>query len=69
MLDLRYNIGLSNLCNHKVLDETWRSNSLWLTLGYQFKMYRDCSTHYQSDAFWMDDSDEYYCDIRMTRIA
>lgn len=21
--------------------------------GYQFKMYRDCSTHYQSDAFWM----------------
>ena len=38
VLDLRYNIGLSNLCNHKVLDETWRSNSLWLTLGYQFKM-------------------------------
>ncbi len=37
--------------------------------GYQFKMYRDCSTHYQSDAFWMDDSDEYYCDIRITRIA
>ena len=36
---------------------------------YQFKMYRECSTRYQSDAFWMDDSDEYYCDIRMTRIA
>ena len=36
--DLRYNIGLSNLCNHKYLDETWRDNSLWLTLGYQFRM-------------------------------
>lgn len=36
--DLRYNIGLTNLCNHKVLDETWRSNSLWLTLGYQFRL-------------------------------
>ena len=36
--DLRYNIGLTNLCNHQVLDETWRSNSLWLTLGYQFRM-------------------------------
>lgn len=34
--DLRYNIGLTNLCNHKVLDETWRSSSLWLTIGYQF---------------------------------
>ena len=34
--DLRYNIGVSNLCNHKVLDETWRSSSLWLTIGYQF---------------------------------
>lgn len=38
VVDLRYNIGLTNLCNHKVLDETWRSNSLWLTLGYQFGM-------------------------------
>ncbi len=38
VVDLRYNIGLTNFCNHKVLDETWRSNSLWLTLGYQFKM-------------------------------
>jgi len=36
--DLRYNIGLTNLCNHKDLDETWRSNSLWLTLGYKFGM-------------------------------
>lgn len=35
VVDLRYNIGLSNLCD-RVLDETWRSNSLWLTLGYQF---------------------------------
>lgn len=38
VVDLRYNIGLNNLCNHKVLDETWRSNSLCLTLGYQFRM-------------------------------
>lgn len=38
VVDLRYNIGLTNLCNHEVLDETWRSNSLWLTLGYQFRM-------------------------------
>ena len=38
VVDLRYNIGLTNLCSHKVLDETWRSNSLWLTLGYQFGM-------------------------------
>ena len=36
--DLRYNIGVANLCNYKVLDETWRSNSLWLTLGYQFRL-------------------------------
>ena len=36
--DLRYNIGVANLCHHKVLDETWRSNSLWLTLGYQFRL-------------------------------
>lgn len=36
MLDLRYNIGLTNLCNVELLDETWRTNSLWLTLGYRF---------------------------------
>lgn len=36
--------------------------------GYEFTMYRECS-RYESDAFWMDSSDEYYCDIRMTRIA
>ena len=36
--DLRYNIGISNLCNMGVLDESWKLNSLWLTLGYQFKL-------------------------------
>ena len=36
--DLRYNIGISNLCNMSVLDESWKLNSLWLTLGYQFKL-------------------------------
>ena len=36
--DFRYNIGVANLCNYKVLDETWRSNSLWLTLGYRFAL-------------------------------
>lgn len=36
--DLRYNIGVTNLCSHKLMDETWRSNSLWLTLGYQFRL-------------------------------
>ncbi len=36
--DLRYNIGISNLCNIGVLDESWKLNSLWLTLGYQFKL-------------------------------
>ena len=35
---LRYNIGISNLCNMGVLDESWKLNSLWLTLGYQFKL-------------------------------
>ncbi|MBQ8713139.1 MAG: PorT family protein [Prevotella sp.] len=36
--DLRYNIGLTNLNDFKTLDETWRCNSLWLTLGYKFRM-------------------------------
>ena len=34
--DLRYNIGVTNLCRSSVLDETWRTGSLWLTLGYRF---------------------------------
>ena len=36
VLDLRYNIGLTNLCDIELLDETWRTNSLWLTAGYRF---------------------------------
>lgn len=36
VLDLRYNIGLTNLCDVELLDETWRTNSLWLTAGYRF---------------------------------
>ncbi|MBQ8656246.1 MAG: PorT family protein [Prevotella sp.] len=38
VLDLRYNIGLTNLCDVELLNETWRTNSLWLTLGYQFDL-------------------------------
>lgn len=34
--DLRYNIGVTNLCRSSALDETWRTGSLWLTLGYRF---------------------------------
>lgn len=36
VLDLRYNIGLTNLCDVELLDEKWRANSLWLTAGYRF---------------------------------
>lgn len=36
--DLRYNIGISNLCKSDIIDESWRVNSLWLTLGYQFRL-------------------------------
>lgn len=36
--DLRYNIGVTNLCNLSVLDETWRQSSLWLTVGYRFSL-------------------------------
>lgn len=37
--DLRYNIGLMNMCN-KVLEveDSWKTNSLWLTVGYQFDL-------------------------------
>ena len=33
--DLRYNIGVTNLCRVSTLDETWRTGSLWLTVGYR----------------------------------
>jgi hypothetical protein len=36
VFDLRYNIGLANLCDLSLLDEKWRTNSLWLTAGYRF---------------------------------
>ncbi len=37
--DLRYNIGLMNLCNVELdVEDSWKTNSLWLTLGYQFKL-------------------------------
>ena len=36
VLDARYNIGLTNLCDVELLDEKWRTNSLWLTAGYRF---------------------------------
>jgi hypothetical protein len=39
VLDLRYNIGLMNMC-HKELEvqDSWKANSLWLTVGYQFEL-------------------------------
>ena len=37
--DLRYNIGLMNLCNVELaVEDSWKTNSLWLTIGYQFKL-------------------------------
>ena len=36
--DVLYNIGISNLCNVSALDESWRTNSLWITLGYKFAL-------------------------------
>jgi hypothetical protein len=37
--DLRYNIGLMNLCNVELaVEDSWKTNSLWLTVGYQFKL-------------------------------
>ena len=39
VLDLRYNIGLMNMC-HKELEvqDSWKANSLWVTVGYQFEL-------------------------------
>ncbi len=35
--DLRYNIGLMNMCNKVVeVEDSWKTNSLWFTIGYQF---------------------------------
>ncbi|MBQ9229667.1 MAG: PorT family protein [Prevotella sp.] len=37
--DLRYNIGLMNLCDIDFyVEDSWKTTSLWLTVGYQFKM-------------------------------
>lgn len=36
VLDARYNIGLTDLCNVANLDPNWSTNSFWLTLGYRF---------------------------------
>ena len=37
--DLRYNIGLMNLCNVDLeVEDSWKTNSLWITLGYQFRL-------------------------------
>lgn len=38
VLDLRYNIGLLNMCAIDALDTKWRTNSLWLTLGYKIDL-------------------------------
>lgn len=35
--DLRYNIGVTNVCKNVAgTDWSWKTNSLWLTLGYRF---------------------------------
>ncbi|MBR1545895.1 MAG: PorT family protein [Prevotella sp.] len=37
--DLRYNIGVMNICNTQLeIDDSWKTNSLWFTLGYQFRL-------------------------------
>ena len=37
--DLRYNIGVMNLCNIELeVEDSWKSNSLWITVGYQFHL-------------------------------
>ena len=37
--DIRYNIGLMNLCDVELeVEDSWKTNSLWLTVGYQFKL-------------------------------
>ena len=38
VLDARYNIGLTNLCDINLVTEKWRTNSFWLTLGYRFTL-------------------------------
>ena len=35
--DVRYNIGLMNMCYKELeVEDSWKTNSLWITLGYQF---------------------------------
>ena len=36
VLDARYNIGLTDLCNIANLDPNWSTNAFWLSLGYRF---------------------------------
>jgi hypothetical protein len=36
--DVRYNIGVANLCNVSMIDKSWRTGSLWITLGYHFAL-------------------------------
>lgn len=35
---------------------------------YDFRQYRECS-RYESGYFYAEDCDEFYCDIRIERIA
>ena len=35
---------------------------------YDFRRYRECST-YESGYFYAEECDEFYCDIRIERIA
>lgn len=35
---------------------------------YNFRRYRECSS-YESDYFYAEECDDFYCDIRIERIA
>ena len=35
---------------------------------YDYRQYRECST-YESAYFYAEESDEYYCNIRVERLA
>lgn len=42
-LDVRYLMGITNFCDVRKLnnaDANWKTNSLWLTLGYRFNLYQ-----------------------------
>lgn len=35
--DVRYNIGVMNMCYKELeVEDSWKTNSLWITIGYQF---------------------------------